>query len=369
MKKTATALANLLMPLLFSSEQRTIRVLTTQPDSQAYDLTQWGWTNEWDTAFHAAVIGLKSSPESYHPARVLAEQRDYYDVVSKNGKHRAEAKGRLRKKSDIQPAVGDWVVLDENTQIETILPRATCLRRKAAGETEDIQIMACNVDWIFVTTSLNQDFNLRRLERFFVAAKDSKARTALILTKSDLETDPSVLEQLRATVIERFGNEVEVLFTSAKAQSGIEQLKAFLKPHLTGVFLGTSGVGKSSLVNSLLTENVQSTGDIRTDDDKGRHTTTGRNSYLLPSGGVIIDSPGIRELQLADDGIRVEDEFSDLEEVALRCKFTNCQHENEKGCAIRAALEDGTVSSDRLFSYRKLKAELEAKSKRKYKKP
>ncbi len=340
--------------------------MTKQPDSQAYDLTQWGWTNEWEAAFRAAVLNLKSDPETYYPARILAEQRDYYDVVSRNGKHRAEAKGRLRKKSEIQPAVGDWVVLDENVQIESILPRATCLRRKAAGETEDIQVMACNVDWIFVTTSLNQDFNLRRLERFFVAAKDSKARTALVLTKSDLEPDPIAQQRLRETVTERFGEETEVLFSSAKTQEGIDTLRDFLRPHLTGVFLGTSGVGKSSLVNSLLTKAVQSTGDIREDDDKGRHTTTGRNSYLLPSGGVIIDSPGLRELQLADDGIRVEDEFSDLEEIALRCKFTNCQHENEKGCAIRAALEDGSISSDRLFSYRKLKSELAAKSKRKF---
>jgi ribosome biogenesis GTPase len=171
---------------------------------------------------------------------------------------------------------------------------------------------------------------------------------------------------LRETVSNRFGNEIEVLFASAKNQDGIGRLRDFLKPHLTGVFLGTSGVGKSSLVNSLLTQDVQNTGEIREDDDKGRHTTTGRNSYLLPTGGIIIDSPGIRELQLADEGIRVEDEFSDLEEVALRCKFTNCQHENEKGCAIRAALEDGSISADRLFSYRKLKAELAAKSKRKF---
>jgi ribosome biogenesis GTPase / thiamine phosphate phosphatase len=340
--------------------------LTNQPDSPSYDLTQWGWTNEWDAAFLEATCALKSPANSYLPARILAEQRDYYDVASRKGKHRAEAKGRLRKKSEIQPAVGDWVVLDEHDQIVTVLPRATCLRRKAAGETEDVQIMACNVDWIFVTTSLNQDFNLRRLERFFVAAKDSRARTALVLTKSDLAPDPSTQMSLRETVSNRFGNEIEVLFTSAKNQDGIGRLRDFLKPHLTGVFLGTSGVGKSSLVNSLLTQDVQSTGEIREDDDKGRHTTTGRNSYLLPTGGIIIDSPGIRELQLADEGIRVEDEFSDLEEVALRCKFTNCQHENEKGCAIRAALEDGSISADRLFSYRKLKAELAAKSKRKF---
>lgn len=354
------------MPPLFNMKQRTIGHLNSQPDLQTESLVQWGWAEEWETTFSSAISSLKPPTSQYQPARILSEQRDYYDVISPRGRHRAEAKGRLRKKSDIQPSVGDWVVLDQNSLIEFVLPRSTCLRRKAAGESEQVQIMASNVDWIFVTTSLNQDFNLRRLERFFVAAKDSGARAALVLTKSDLQSDPEALNEIRRAVHERFGSEIEVVFTSAKVQSGISDLHALLKPHKTGVFLGTSGVGKSSLVNSLLSRSVQETGEIREDDEKGRHTTTGRNSFLLPAGGVIIDSPGIRELQLADEEIRVEDEFSDVESLALRCKFSNCLHQNEKGCAVKLAIESGQLDPDRLFSYRKLKAELAAKSKKKY---
>ncbi len=346
--------------------QRTTGHLNNQPNLHAESLVQWGWTTEWETVFASAVSSLKPPAFQYQPARILSEQRDYYDVISTKGRHRAEAKGRLRKKSDIQPSVGDWVVLDQNSLIEFVLPRSTCLRRKAAGESEQVQIMASNVDWIFVTTSLNQDFNLRRLERFFVAAKDSGARVALVLTKSDLQSDPAALTEVRRAVLERFGPEIEVIFTSTRLQSGISDLHALLQPHKTGVFLGTSGVGKSSLVNSLLSRSEQETGEIREDDEKGRHTTTGRNSFLLPAGGIIIDSPGIRELQLADEEIRVEDEFSDVESLALRCKFSNCLHQNEKGCAVKLALESGQLDPDRLYSYRKLRAELATKFKKKY---
>ncbi len=332
-------------------------------------LIKWGWTPEWENRFATAISAFKAPDKSnlkYAPARILAEQRDYFQVVSPMGLHRAESKGRLRKKSLIQPSVGDWVVINENLLIESVLSRMTCLRRKAAGESEQVQIMACNIDWVFVATSLNQDFNLRRLERFFVAALDSGAETALVLTKSDLQTHAESLIEIRQAVTSRFGEEIEILFTSAKTEMGIAELRALLTPGKTGVFLGTSGVGKSSLVNSLLARPAQTTSEIREDDSKGRHTTTGRQSYLLPDGGIIIDSPGIRELQLADEEIRVEDEFSDIEELSLKCKFSNCLHLNEKGCAVGAAIIQGDLAVDRLASYRKLKAEILVQSKKKY---
>lgn len=321
-------------------------------------LRPWGWTKDWTDVFKNWSA---SAEEALHgqPARILAEQRDYFETVSLLGHQRAEAKGRLRRKSEIQPAVGDWVVVDGNFQITAILPRKTCLRRKAAGENEDIQIMATNVDWVFVTTSLNRDFNLRRMERFIVAARDSQAEVALVLTKSDLE--PTVAPEIIKQVKDRLGD-LEIVLTSSHLAEGLDQLRTLLQPNKTAVFLGSSGVGKSSLVNALLSSRTQVVSEIRQDDDKGRHTTTGRNSFLLPDGGVIVDSPGIRELQLADGTIRVEDEFSDIEELALKCKFTNCRHENEKGCAIRAALKAGDLNDDRLLSYRKLKAEIEAKA-------
>jgi ribosome biogenesis GTPase len=322
------------------------------------DLGPWGWTKDWTEVFKTWSASVEDSLLG-QPARILAEQRDYLETVSLLGLQRAESKGRLRRKSEIQPAVGDWVIIDSNFQITAILPRKTCLRRKAAGENEDIQIMATNVDWVFVTTSLNRDFNLRRMERFIVAARDSQAAVALVLTKADLE--PNLAPEVIKQVHDRLGD-LEVVLTSSHLAEGLDELRKLLQPNKTAVFLGSSGVGKSSLVNALLSSQTQVVSEIRQDDDKGRHTTTGRNSFLLPSGGVIVDSPGIRELQLADGTIRVEDEFSDIEELALKCKFTNCRHENEKGCSIQAALKSGDLNDDRLLSYRKLKAEIDAKA-------
>jgi ribosome biogenesis GTPase len=283
-------------------------------------------------------------------------------VITATGPKRAEIKGRMRKHDDTRPTVGDWVVLDENTQIESVLPRKTCLRRKAAGETEDIQILATNIDWVFIATSLNKDFNPRRIERFLVAARDSQAKVALIFTKADLGLMD--IEEAKTQLEDRL-NDIELITTSSKTGEGLARLRALIKPTDTAVFLGTSGVGKSSLVNALLQVETQVVSEARSDDDKGRHTTTGRTSFLIPGGGVIIDSPGIRELQLADGTVKIEEEFVDIESLALRCKFTNCRHENEKGCAIRAALSDASLSPDRLESYRKLKSEIEAKAKRK----
>lgn len=305
---------------------------------------------------------------------MLAEQRDYLEVITTSGLTRAEIKGRLRKHGEIQPTVGDWVVLDANGQIDDVLPRKTCLRRKAAGETEDVQILATNIDWVFITTSLNKDFNPRRIERFLVAARDSAAsgpgsrpdaraaKVALVFTKADLGLLD--VEDAKAQLQDRL-HDIEILTTSSRTGEGLERLRDLIGPSETAVFLGSSGVGKSSLVNALLHTETQLVNEAREDDDKGRHTTTGRHGFLISGGGIIIDSPGIRELQLADGSVKIEEEFSDVEELALRCKFTNCRHENEKGCAIRAALADGSLSDDRLFSYKKLKAELDAKASRK----
>ncbi|CAN5403386.1 ribosome small subunit-dependent GTPase A [soil metagenome] len=318
------------------------------------NLSEWGWTDDW-AAEWAKVSG-------FEPARILAEQRDYLEVMTASGPKRAEVKGRMRKHDEMRPTVGDWVVLDANLQIESVLPRRTCLRRKAAGETEDIQILATNIDWVFITTSLNKDFNPRRIERFLVAARDSMAKVALVFTKADLALMD--IDVAKSQLEDRL-SDIELIVTSSKTGEGLPRLRALIKPGNTAVFLGTSGVGKSSIVNALLQDETQVVSEARSDDDKGRHTTTGRTSFLIPGGGVIIDSPGIRELQLADGTVKIEEEFSDVESIALGCKFTNCRHENEKGCAIRAALSDGSLSSDRLDSYRKLKSEIEAKAKRK----
>lgn len=314
-------------------------------------LRAWGWNEAWDQEWSQV-----SSKDPAQPARVLVEQRDYLEVMTAQGPARAELKGRLRKRGiDLRPTVGDWVVLDSSGQIDGVLPRKTCLRRKAAGETEEIQVMAANIDWVFIATSLNKDFNPRRLERFLVAARDSQARVALVFTKSDLELLD--VEDAKALLKDRL-HDIEVIATSSRTGLGLDRLRALIRPGESAVFLGTSGVGKSSLVNALLKSDIQEVGEARIDDDKGRHTTTGRHSFQIPGGGIVIDSPGIRELQLADESVRIDEEFEEIEELALRCKFTNCRHEGEKGCAVRAAVEAGTLTADRLASYKKLKSEL-----------
>jgi ribosome biogenesis GTPase len=324
-------------------------------------LELWGWSSAWEQKRNDehAQTGVALAP-----ARILAEQRDYMEVITSQGAARAEIKGRLRKHSKVQPAVGDWVLLDASGLIQAVLPRTTCLKRKAAGEGTQIQILAANVDWVFVTTSLNADFNPRKIERFLVAARDSGAKVALIFTKSDLGALNAA--DAESLLEERLG-EIEIVTTSVQNGDGLSDLRRLIGPSETAVFLGSSGVGKSSLVNALLNSDIQLIGEARIDDDKGRHTTTGRHSFLIPNGGVIIDTPGIRELQLADESVRVEDEFSDIEDLALQCKFTNCRHENEKGCAVRTALEDQTISHDRFKSYKKLKEELASHASRRQK--
>ena len=241
---------------------------------------------------------------------------------------------------------------DGNAVIQAILPRKSVFTRRAAGTANREQVVAANIDTVFICMSLNNDFNVRRLERYLSVAWDSGASPVIILTKADLCDD---LDQ-RLREVESVALGVEVAVTSSLSENGTDALKPYLKEGKTASFIGSSGVGKSTLINRLMGSDKLATNGLR-NDDKGRHTTTHRELVLLENGALVIDTPGMRELGMwaADSGI--DTTFADIEALALSCKFKNCTHTSEPGCAIIAAIEDGSLSEERYRSYTKLSAE------------
>lgn len=302
--------------------------------------------------------------EGHIPGRIVAQHRDSYAVVTAEGELRGKIAGRLLHEADEAgyPAVGDWVAVALNpaeptATIHAVLPRRTAfVRRGAIDSSHGLQLIAANVDVVFVVTSLNADLNARRIERYLAAAWQSGARPVVVLTKSDLSADPAG----EVSEIAALAPDCVVIAVSARQGLGMDALLAQLRPGETGVLIGSSGVGKSTLVNALLGEDRMATQTIRDGGDQGRHTTSHRQLILLPNGGLILDTPGFREIGLvdADEGVSVV--FDDIEQLIQSCRFNNCRHEQEPGCAISAALRGGELDEARWGQFQKLGDEIAA---------
>lgn len=302
------------------------------------NLEKLGWNRE--------KIDLE---EKYSLGRVTTVFKNKYKVHTEDREFLADLKG-LMIYDKIFPAVGDWVIL-ENELIIEILPRTSKISRHAAGKVEIEQVISSNIDYVFIVSSLNHDFNLSRLERYLTMVWDSGAVPVFILTKADIADDYN--EKLLE--LEKIAYGVPIHVTSSMENIGIEELDEYFNGNKTVTFIGSSGVGKSTLINKLMGEEVLKTQELRK-DGKGRHTTTYREMFFIEKGGIIIDTPGMREIQLW--GGDVETTFEDIEAIALECKFKDCSHEDEPNCAVRDAVESGELSEKRLRNYKKLKREL-----------
>lgn len=291
------------------------------------------------------------------PARVAVAHREEFLLYAAAGEGRARLSGRLRHAGD-DVAVGDWVTatLPDGGQgrIGAVLPRRTALVRRAAGTRERPQVLAANVDVVFVVAGLDGDFNPRRVERTLVLVAESGARAVVLLNKAD--ACAGALERRRE--MERAAPGVPVHVVSALHGQGTEALRSEIGPAVTVALIGSSGAGKSTLANRLLGSERQATGAVRADDSRGRHTTTRRELVALPGGGVLVDTPGLRELQLWGSAAAADEAFVDVEELARRCRFADCGHRREPGCAVLQAASEGTLDAERLASYHKLQAEL-----------
>lgn len=291
-------------------------------------------------------------------ARVTAVHRGRFEVVTEYGFAHATMKRGLRLSGDDMPTVGDNLALDYHPEGDSvavaILPRRTLLARQDAY-TGERQLLAANVDLVCITTSLNGDFNLRRLERYLAVARDSGAQPVFLLTKLDL-ADPSSACRAESQV-RALAPDCPILCLSAHTGEGMDALREMLTPGTTAVLLGSSGVGKSSLTNALLGRDAMATNAIRAQDDRGRHTTVHRQMLEMPCGALLIDTPGMRQLAIWDASDAVANVFDEVAEAAQHCRFRDCTHTHEPGCAVRAGLENGTLDPGRVANYLKMHAE------------
>ena len=321
------------------------------------DLAALGWTRALAEAFSV------HAHDGLIPARVALEHTHIYRLITADGELLARVSGRLRHQASSRadfPAVGDWVAIEppapgsgKEARIRAVLPRFSRFSRRAAGDPTEEQVVAANINTVFLVSGLDGDFNPRRIERYLLVAWESGARPVVVLNKSDLVEDP----QTYIDDIARVAPEVPVHAVSSRVDGGVDVLRSYLGPGQTGALLGSSGVGKSTIVNSLIGHDLLRTRDVRESDSRGRHTSTARQLVALPDGSVLIDTPGMRELQLWETGEALSGTFGDIDDLAANCRFRDCTHQHEPGCAVRAASSSGELDAGRLESYLKLRDE------------
>ncbi len=319
-------------------------------------LEKYGWDLNFENYYQ------NYQEKGLEVGRVVIEHKHMYRLITSAGEVLGEISGKMRFDSSGNgdyPAVGDWVVIslrpeERKATIHAVLPRKSKFSRKVAGTEIEEQIIAANFDTVFIVSSLNKDFNIRRIERYLTMAWESGGNPVILLSKADLceDIEEKVL-QLDAVAV---GVPIHVI--SSMDGRGYDELGEYQQPGKTIAILGSSGVGKSTLINKLAGEIILEVQEIREEDDKGRHTTTHRQLVLLKGGALIIDTPGMREFQIWDGKEGVQGIFADIEELATRCRFNNCKHRTEPGCAIMEAIEEGRLTKDRFKSYLKLQKEI-----------
>jgi ribosome biogenesis GTPase len=324
--------------------QNTTSLQNTRSLQNTVTLQQLGWQ-----PFFQQQLTLEDY-EYATIARIIAHHRSGYELCTEHGRQRLSITSQMPSMT-----VGDWVLLDSENRFSRLLERHSLFSRKAAGTKVAEQYIAANIDTVFIVCSLNQDFNLNRIERYLALAREAQVEPVVVLTKADLCTDSEDKRQQ----VQRLDPLLLIQCVNALDLNSVQPLMQWCCKGQTVTFLGSSGVGKSTLINTLMGQAEQQTGGIRTDDDKGRHTTTSRSLHFLPQAGILLDTPGMRELQLADCSQGLSETFSDIEELATQCRFSDCSHQCEPGCAVQQALEKGHLDPRRLKNYHKLLREQE----------